>query len=384
MITCYLKPTDYCNVGCTHCYLPEDVRANRFTMSEDTLRSSFSLLSDMQVKARHQGVLVLFHGGEPLTVPIDWYNRCFEMMDEMLPGAMTSMQTSLIPLRRDHLPMLQERFNHHVGSSIDFSQRQIKGSVENYHSLWMQKVDMAREAGILVIPGVVPTRRELGREQYIVDWMMDREFEAFNIDRYNSFATSFDDRPSNAEHSRFLSGLFDAVMNRVEKDGWAPVIGTVQGVLTGVMFGIGGDRWGGSCMNDFIVVGPDGALNNCPDKQTVEKPFSFAREGWEAFSSSRSRRRWVKHQMLGHKEDYCASCENQAWCGSGCPITPNGAPNGEDECSGYKKHITHVRQFLATSRGRELADRYLNLRIGNRAAEVASVYSAPKQKACVV
>ena len=32
-VTAYVKPSDYCNVGCEHCYLPLAVRADRATTS---------------------------------------------------------------------------------------------------------------------------------------------------------------------------------------------------------------------------------------------------------------------------------------------------------------------------------------------------------------
>ena len=226
------------------------------------------------------------------------------------------------------------------------SQRKIKGSVDNFHKLWMKKVDLARDNGILITPGVVPTTNEIGREQYMVDWFIERKFRAFNVDRYNSYGTVFDDRPSNAEHSQFLISLFDALMLRMETNGWSPVVMAIIGAITGVLFQQGGDRWGTSCQSDFVVVEPSGGLNTCPDKSTVEPPYSFAKDGWKAFAASKFRRKWVRENNLTHKMPHCETCENQHWCHSGCPITPNGAPQGEDECSGYKTFINHVRAYV--------------------------------------
>lgn len=335
-------------------------------MSMETLRHAATLLDEM--RGRHgakDDVMILWHGGEPLTVPLDWYEKAGEILDEILPTRMEAIQTSLIPLKNEHISLIQKRFESQIGSSIDFSQRKIRGSVENFHSLWMKKVDLARENGILVTPGVVPTKNELGREDYMVDWFMERGFRLFNIDRYNAYANAFDDRPSNLQHSFFLMALFDALMKRMETHGWAPVIGAITGAITGVLVQRGGDRWGGSCQSDFVVVEPDGGLNTCPDKSTLEDPYSYASEGWSAFAKSKFRRKWIRHQGLTHKMPHCETCENQHWCHSGCPITPNGAPMNEDECSGYRTFITYVRNFASTSSGKALLEAYLDQLLQN-------------------
>ncbi len=376
MITAYVKPSNRCNVGCTHCYLPESVRADQRRMTDETLLATAQFLGDMQSRGRHAGAHVLWHGGEPLVLRADWYFEAGELLDRVLPGHTESMQTSLIPLRPDHLPLLKERFGSFVGSSMDFSQRQINGSVEAYHRLWMKKVDMARAVGITVVAGVVPTRRELGREAEMVRWFVDRGFDAFNVDRYNAYGTYFDDRPSNLQHSYFLMGLFDALMTEMEETGSAPLNGAIRAGITGVLYGVGGDRWGGSCMNDFIVVEPDGSLNNCPDKSSFEESFGNVNDGFDDFAKSRFRKKWVRHQNLTHKEDHCHGCENQHFCQSGCPITPNGAPHGEDECSGYRTFLHHVRTWAARGSNRDTAVAYLNQSMKVAILESATVYGA--------
>ena len=136
MILAYMKPTNYCNVGCTHCYLPEIVRANKYRLSHDTLEKAAALIGDMVKAHRRDGALILWHGGEPLTVPVDWYYEAGEVLDRMLPKHMQALQTSLVPWRDEYKDWVIERCGREIGSSIDFSQRKIKGSVENYHKLW--------------------------------------------------------------------------------------------------------------------------------------------------------------------------------------------------------------------------------------------------------
>lgn len=382
MITAYVKPTNFCNVGCTHCYLPETVRANKHSMDTDMIRRIAGFLKDMADRGRHRGAHILWHGGEPLTISANWFKEAGEILDEELPGHSESMQTSLIPLRPEHVDLFMERHDGYVGSSVDFSQRMIKNSVEAYHDLWMKKVEMARAGGVTVIPGVVPTSRELGKEADIVKWFVDRGFEAFNIDRYNAYGTYFDDRPSNLQHAKFLTALFTAVMDEMRRVGRAPLIGVTKGALTGILFDIGGDRWGGSCQNDFVVVEPDGSLNTCPDKSSFEESHGNISDGFEFFLKSRFRRKWIRHQKVTHKKDYCMGCENSSFCQSGCPITPNGPSEGEDECSGYKTHLSFVRDWLSQPGNHELAMSYLRQSERSPGLDAATQYGGTDQGAC--
>jgi radical SAM protein with 4Fe4S-binding SPASM domain len=352
MITAYVKPTNYCNVGCTHCYLPEEVRANKHRMSRETLEQLCALLLEMQAGRRGaSGIHILWHGGEPMTIPVEWFWEACELFDARLPGHSRSMQTSLIPYKPAFAPLIKQRFASEIGSSIDFSQRKIKGEVANYHKLWMEKVEACREEGILVIPGVVPTRAECGREAEIVAWFTERGFPLFNIDRYNAYAAHFPDRPTNREHAQFLIALHDALLAELERTGRAPLVGAIRAGIDGVLFGRHGDRWGTTCQHDFVVVEPDGGLNTCPDKSTVEPPHSHVKDGFKAFAASGFRRKWLKIQAVSHKMPHCETCENNHFCKSGCPITPNGPPEGEEECSGYKTYLSHIRRQEKDGRG---------------------------------
>lgn len=371
MINAYLKGTNRCNVGCSHCYLPEAVRANGARMSMDTVRLTASFLADMQARGRHAGTHVSWHGGEPLVLSPSFYFEAGAILDAALPGHTESLQTSLIPYRAEFAPFVRERCNSRIGSSVDFSQRRLDGSVDAYHALWMRKVDLARSHGFAVTPGVVPTRAEIGREGYMVDWLAERGFASFNVERFNAYALSFPDRPSNREHALMLSALYGSLVDRLDRTGTTPVVRAVMAGIAGVLHGVGGDRWGGSCMSDFVVVEPDGSLNNCPDKATVDAPYGNVANGFQAFAVDRFRRKSIRHQALGHKKSYCMGCENAHFCGSGCPITPNGPEEdmAEVECSGYKTFLGHLRREAADPGRRALMDAYLAL--GHAAATQA-------------
>lgn len=354
-VTAYLKPSDYCNVGCDHCYLPLAVRANKSRMSSETLDMAIETIRTMVDRQRAPGAMVIWHGGEPLALPRDYFRQACERVRERMPDAIQSIQTSLVPYNHNWADLIGDFMDGHIGSSIDFSQRKIRGDVSRYHDMWLEKVSLARSDGFTVTPGVVPSRGELGRGKEINLWMIEHGFDHWNIDRYNSFGWEDKNRPTNAEHSTFLTEVFDSVMEQF-RNGCLVKVNTVQAALAGVSLNAAGDRWGGSCSRDFIVVNPDGSTSACPDKISFED-FGNIAGGYDAFSKSEARKKWIREHISGHRNEHCSTCRFNSFCRSGCPLTPN-APASEGECSGYHRHLSHVADFA--SKFPEIVKSYLD------------------------
>ncbi len=365
MLTVYLKPTNFCNVDCEHCYLPKTVRANKDKMDDETLLKVFNFIKGLKNKLRKEKVFLIWHGGEPLVLSPKYFENAGKIIDSVFDSGevIEAVQTSLIPYKEEFSSIVHSRWRSEIGTSIDFNTRVIKGSPEEYQKLWLSKVDLARKDDILVMPGMVPSKRDCYNTQYIYNWFIDREFYIWNIDRYTSIGQKLPDQPTNREHSKFLIKLFDCVIESIQKKGVAPYIGPVAAGIGGVLYDMPGDRWGGTCQSDFIVINPDGSLNNCPDKDSFEESYGSLHQGIESFISSPLRKKWIRIQQAEHRINECYTCENSSWCKSGCPITNNACSiNGVmDECSGYKSYINHVRKFVATSKeNKEILEKYFN------------------------
>ncbi|MFZ3584222.1 radical SAM protein [Loktanella sp. DJP18] len=353
-VVAYLKPSDYCNVGCDHCYLPITVRQNKTRMTFETLDSAIKTIRQMVDRQRAPGALIVWHGGEPLALPQEYFRAACERVRELMPDAVQTIQTSLIPYKESWASLISEYFDGQTGTSIDFSQRKIKGNVEKYHTVFLDKVESARRSNFHIIPGVVPSRGDLGRAPHIALWMLENKFFQWNIDRYNSHSGFDPMRPTNKEHSEFLTEVFDEVMALLVR-GTFMNVNTVQAALSGIMMNIPGDRWGGSCSRDFIVVNPDGSTSACPDKISFETDSNVS-GGFDAFEASTKRKSWIRNHLSGHRNDDCPTCPFNTFCRSGCPLTPN-TPETEGECSGYNRHLRHVRTFMEENH--DLTELYL-------------------------
>lgn len=344
-LTVYIKPSDYCNVGCDHCYLPKEVRANKMRMSQKTFQASLKAIKDMAKQQNAPGVLIVWHGGEPLSLPVSYFEDLTKQLQEEIPDAIQSLQTSLIPYSEKWNDLIKNYFDSEIGSSIDFTQRTLKGSSRAYHEFWMKKVSKARSAGFSVVPGIVPSKNEVGKGKEIVDWMSDRGFSRWNIDRYNQYSQFDPNRPLNKEHSKFLTEVFHAVMDKAKKGDFV-AINVVRAGIGGVLFNMPGDRWGGHCSHDFLVINPDGGTNACPDKISFES-FSNISDGYGSYKKSQARKDWIKLHLMGHRNPDCPTCPFNTFCKSGCPLTPNDVPS-EGECSGYNRYLKEVLNFSKT------------------------------------
>lgn len=76
-----VQPTPFCNINCSYCYLP--TRNDKTVLEQDTVINLFAKLFDSGWAAPH--VNVIWHAGEPLVMPIDFYRQAFATIERLRP-----------------------------------------------------------------------------------------------------------------------------------------------------------------------------------------------------------------------------------------------------------------------------------------------------------
>lgn len=111
-----IQPTTFCNIQCKYCYLPNRDSKRRFSL--DHLSPLFSKLRSSDLL--EDEVTVLWHAGEPLALPISYYQEAFERIQATVPEVRVrhSFQTNGILLTDDYAKFFLES-QASVGLSLD-------------------------------------------------------------------------------------------------------------------------------------------------------------------------------------------------------------------------------------------------------------------------
>lgn len=345
----YLKASNFCNVGCSHCYLPESIRANKTHISPETLQHT---LESAKVLADRGGsdVEILWHGGEALSVAREWYEEAFVLIDNILGPHKESMQTSLIPYTSRWADLVKRRFGGFLGISVDFFTRQINGSSQQYLDLLASKIDLARADGIEVGATMTLSQKDLGRELEITEWYLKHEFLSFQLERYND-VRDLEYVPTRREHAQALLAYFTIAM-ALFKSGVTIGIEPLNRALDGILNHKSGGRWGTTCSKDFMVVSPNGNTHFCPTIAETTPAVSNVSFGPQKVLEA--------HRALSAKvspaTSACFSCRHFTWCGGGCPIEMQ---SDTSDCTGFGTLLEALERFIETPENRRLAEDWL-------------------------
>ncbi len=116
-----VQPTPFCNINCNYCYLPD--RENRAIMAAQTLRTLFEKV--FACGWAGEQLTVIWHAGEPLVLPVDYYQGAFTLIESLRPPQVElrhSFQTNGMLLSKAWCDLFR-KWRVGVGVSIDGPRR---------------------------------------------------------------------------------------------------------------------------------------------------------------------------------------------------------------------------------------------------------------------
>jgi uncharacterized protein len=112
-----LQPTPFCNINCSYCYLPDRQSTKRMPL--DTVRQVFDWVFSSGLVREPFGLL--WHAGEPLVMPIDFYEQAIALLDRTNRDGVTvyhSFQTNATLIDSRWCDFFR-RHDVHIGVSVD-------------------------------------------------------------------------------------------------------------------------------------------------------------------------------------------------------------------------------------------------------------------------
>lgn len=112
-----LQATPFCNIDCNYCYL--STRADKSRLTLDTVEAIGRFLHD--APSSDHPVTICWHAGEPLSVPVSFYDRALECLSKEIAGNFVvrhSFQTNATLINDDWCDFFK-RWSVHLGVSVD-------------------------------------------------------------------------------------------------------------------------------------------------------------------------------------------------------------------------------------------------------------------------
>jgi uncharacterized protein len=115
--TLVVQPTPFCNINCSYCYLPQ--RDVTFVIEQSVVTTLFEKVFASGWTG--EGLTVIWHAGEPLVVPVSFYETAFSAIEKMRPAALQlrhSFQTNGMLISSQWCDLFK-KWDIGVGVSID-------------------------------------------------------------------------------------------------------------------------------------------------------------------------------------------------------------------------------------------------------------------------
>jgi uncharacterized protein len=119
--TVVVQPTPFCNINCSYCYLPD--RNAKTVIQQDTIETLFTKI--FASGWTRGGLTVIWHAGEPLVVPVSFYETAFRRIEALRPATLQlrhSIQTNGMLITREWCDLFK-KWDVGVGVSVDGPER---------------------------------------------------------------------------------------------------------------------------------------------------------------------------------------------------------------------------------------------------------------------
>jgi len=354
----YFNPTERCNLNCTYCYIPADMRSHGEHMSTDKLLDALGRLKSYFKTVVTEGALpqIVFHGAEPLLNK----EAVFAGIDAFAKDFRFGVQTNATLLDEAAIEFLTSR-DVSIGLSLDGPEADV---ADRTRLTWggkgvfdqvVQAMDrLAGYHGWSVICTV--TNQNLKSLNALVDFFHKHEAPTcmLNIVRC-TLKPSRDVKPDDATAAKYFLGALDRTYELYQQTGRRLPVANFANVLLAILAPTArrlmcdiSPCGGGRC---FFALAPNGDMFPCSEFIGLPE-FRGGNLFVDPVESVLESAPFQK--VTGRKVediDPCNRCAIRHFCGSPCPaeaLEMNGAMNQTGAfCEFYEEQVRYALRLIA-------------------------------------
>jgi uncharacterized protein len=323
-----LQPTPFCNIDCSYCYLAHRKSTSRMTLEtlNQTCRRIFESPNlDQQLE-------IAWHGGEPLAVPLPWYEEAIALIEELRPAGLHithCFQTNGLLLNDDWIDFLV-RIGAKIGLSIDgpadlHDANRRTRSGNGTHQRAMRAVALLQDRGLPFHVITVLTERALDDPDRLFEFYVDNGIKevGFNVEEIEgaNVNSSLAGREMESKFRRFINHFFERVWNAPHQVELRELENTIEMLLSKAQ--IADEQ---NVPLSIISVSHDGAISTFSPELLGARDarfgdFTFGRVGTHSlFDVEQSAEfQLVKNEIQRGVSACERTCPYFRWCGGGAP-----------------------------------------------------------------
>jgi len=315
----HINITKQCQLNCTHCYIPSEIRKNTDSMHLDKMREIADLIADTAAE-------VHIIGGEPTLVNIETHKAYLKIL-KPLKNTTIALVTALQNNRAVKIATLYDS----VYLSYDPNAR-----FEIEINQWMERVNQLRACGINLQIGISMSKSVI---KYGIIKALD-ELQNFGFKSIHLAAmVPTDNAIIETPDPRITSNAFIESAKwamDVRKNGKEMFVTPFDGLMQNSTNGYDGLICPAS--QSSVNLMPTGAVSACVTKN-ISKQVDIGTVGSEIKSN-----KYVR-EVMRHKRPRleCLDCDYWKTCQGGCRILANSEiAKKSTECAGFKVFLNYV------------------------------------------
>lgn len=348
-INILIMPTDVCNMNCIYCF-HNNYHEKNGKMTLETLRRVYDLAF-----ASYNDVLFIWHGGEPLCMGVEFYEKALEMQKDYENVQIENRMQSNLTLLTDEMVdfLCENRIG--IGASYDGVENDnMRGNTDKILAGRQKLIDRGKNCGFIM----VLSKKNL--YSIIESYEQFKRLNAnFNINTY--VATT-------AENNSELELEVDETVEQLKKlfDYWVEDkkcnvhVDYFERIINFILYGEKSVCKYNSCLGKWLGIRYDGNIVPCnryfPDEFSLGSIWDYS-DLSDAFCSEGFKRLLAYAIERRYK---CKNCVIYSFCAGGCnnvALNENGISNNNGITCRITKQVYHyVVEYIRVNEGKLITE----------------------------